>query len=63
MPMSFAASPVHVSLRSVLVATDFSEASRKPLRHALTMTGHYGAKFSTSRRSRMMCAVSYLFTV
>lgn len=45
MPMSFAASPVHVSLRSVLAATDFSEASRKPLRHALTMTRHYGAKF------------------
>lgn len=45
MPMSYAASPVHVSVRSVLATTDFSEPSRRPLRHALTITRHYGAKF------------------
>jgi nucleotide-binding universal stress UspA family protein len=31
-------------LKSVLVATDFSEASQKPLRHALAIARHYGAK-------------------
>jgi len=32
-------------LKSILVATDFSEASEKPLRHALAIARHYGAKF------------------
>jgi nucleotide-binding universal stress UspA family protein len=34
-----------VGLKSVLIASDFSEASRKPLRHALSIARHYGAKF------------------
>ncbi len=34
-----------LQLKSVLVATDFSEASEKPLRHALAIARHYGAKF------------------
>jgi nucleotide-binding universal stress UspA family protein len=34
-----------VKLKSVLVASDFSEASAKPLRHALTIARHFGANF------------------
>ncbi len=34
-----------VGVRSVLIATDFSQASEKPLRHALAIAHHYGAKF------------------
>ncbi|MGC2324839.1 MAG: universal stress protein [Terriglobales bacterium] len=42
--MSAIASTVDPRLKSVLVATDFSEASQKPLRHALAIARHYGAK-------------------
>ncbi len=42
--MSGIASAVDVRLKSVLVATDFSETSQKPLRHALAIARHYGAK-------------------
>jgi nucleotide-binding universal stress UspA family protein len=35
---------VDVRLRSVLVATDFSKVSAKPLRHALAIARHYRAK-------------------
>ena len=45
MPMSLIAPAVNVRLKSVLIATDFSEASAKPLRHALAIARHYGAKF------------------
>lgn len=45
MSLSFAGSGVGVRLKSVLLATDFSEASQKPLRHALAIARHYGAKF------------------
>jgi len=45
MPMSLIAPAVNVRLKSVLLATDFSEASAKPLRHALAIARHYGAKF------------------
>ncbi len=34
-----------IHLKSVLIATDFSEASDKALRHALAIARHYGAKF------------------
>jgi len=34
-----------IALKSVLVAYDFSEASHKPLHHALAIARHYGAKF------------------
>jgi nucleotide-binding universal stress UspA family protein len=34
-----------VRLKSVLVASDFSEASAKPLRHALTIARHFRANF------------------
>jgi len=34
-----------VKLKSVLLASDFSEASAKPLRHALTIARHFGANF------------------
>jgi nucleotide-binding universal stress UspA family protein len=34
-----------VALRSVLVATDFSEASRKAQRHAVSIARHFHAKF------------------
>ncbi len=43
--MSLIATAVNVRLKSVLIATDFSEASVKPLRHALAIARHYGAKF------------------
>lgn len=43
--MSLVAPAVDVRLKSVLIATDFSEASAKPLRHALAIARHYGAKF------------------
>lgn len=33
-----------IFLKSVLIATDFSEASEKALRHALAIARHYGAK-------------------
>lgn len=46
MPISSAASPERCfSLKSVLVASDFSEASQKALRHALAVARHFGAKF------------------
>lgn len=37
-------SAVDVQLKSVLIATDFSPASEKPLHHALAIARHYGAK-------------------
>jgi nucleotide-binding universal stress UspA family protein len=43
--MSLAVPPVDLSLKSVLVATDFSAASRQPLDHALAVARHFGAKF------------------
>jgi len=43
--VSLVASAVDVDLKSVLTATDFSEASEKPLRHILAIAQHYGAKF------------------
>ncbi len=41
--MSFVTSALE--LHSVLIATDFSQASEKPLRHALAIARCYGAKF------------------
>ena len=43
--MSLVAPAADLQLKSILVATDFSEASEKPLRHALAIARHYGAKF------------------
>lgn len=43
--MSLVAPAVEVRLKSVLVATDFSATSQKPLRHALAIARRYGAKF------------------
>jgi nucleotide-binding universal stress UspA family protein len=43
--MALLAPAVDVHLKSILIATDFSEASEKPLRHALAIARHYGAKF------------------
>lgn len=43
--MSFASTRARFSLKSVLVATDFSDASRQPLAHGLAVARHYGAKF------------------
>ena len=42
--MSLVAATGDILLKSVLVATDFSEASDKALRHALAIARHYGAK-------------------
>jgi len=43
--MSSVLSAADVQLKSVLVAFDFSDASQKPLRHALAIARHYGARF------------------
>lgn len=43
--MSSVEPAVKVGVNSVLIAFDFSGASRKPLRHALAIARHYGAKF------------------
>ena len=43
--MSSIAPTVDVQLKSVLIATDFSQASEKPLRHALAIARYYRAKF------------------
>jgi len=43
--MSLVAPTADLRLKSILVATDFSEASEKTLRHALAIARHYGAKF------------------
>ena len=42
--MSFTTSFVDSRVKSVLIATDFSPASVKPLYHALAIARHYGAK-------------------
>lgn len=42
--MSCAASALDLDLKSVLLATDLSPASEKPLRHALAIARHYEAK-------------------
>jgi len=43
--MSSAVTAPDIALKSVLVAFDFSQASQKPLHHALAIARHYGAKF------------------
>jgi len=43
--MTSIAAAVDVQVKSVLVAFDFSEASSKPLRHALAIARHFAAKF------------------
>jgi nucleotide-binding universal stress UspA family protein len=43
--MSLVVPAVDIRLKSVLIATDFSEASEKPLRYALAIARHYGSKF------------------
>jgi nucleotide-binding universal stress UspA family protein len=42
--MSFITSAVDVRLKSVLIASDFSSTSNKPLHHALAIAHYYGAK-------------------
>jgi nucleotide-binding universal stress UspA family protein len=43
--MSSTVTVADIALKSVLVAFDFSQASQKPLHHALAIARHYGAKF------------------
>jgi nucleotide-binding universal stress UspA family protein len=43
--MSLVVRPADASMQSVMIATDFSEASEKPLRHALAIARHYKARF------------------
>jgi nucleotide-binding universal stress UspA family protein len=43
--MSVVATAVNPQLKSILIATDFSPASEKPLCHALAIARCYGAKF------------------
>src|SRR5271157_1498778 len=42
--MTLVAATGDIHVRSVLIATDFSEASEKASRHALAIARHYGAK-------------------
>jgi len=42
--MSFVGSALDLRLKSVLLATDLSPASVKPLHHALAIARHYRAK-------------------
>ncbi len=42
--MSLVSATGDIHLKSVLIATDFSEASDKALRHAVAIARHYGAK-------------------
>jgi nucleotide-binding universal stress UspA family protein len=42
--MEAVATAVDTRIKSVLIATDLSETSDKPLRHALAIAHHYGAK-------------------
>lgn len=42
--MTLVAATGDIRLKSVLIATDFSEASDKALRHAIAIARHYGAK-------------------
>ncbi len=42
--MSLMTRVAELPLKSILVATDFSKASAKPIRHALAVARHYGAK-------------------
>ena len=42
--MSTTAESTEIGLKSVLAAYDFSDASRKPLRHAVAIARHFGAK-------------------
>lgn len=43
--MATLANSVELQLKSVLVASDFSAASEKPLRHALAIARRYGSRF------------------
>lgn len=43
--MTSAISSLDIAVKSVLLATDFSEVSAKPLTHALGIARHYGANF------------------
>jgi len=43
--MSSQAPGIETALKSVLVACDFSDASSKPLRHAISIARHFHAKF------------------
>lgn len=43
--MATLANSIDLQLKSVLIATDFSPASEKPLRHALAIAHRYGSKF------------------
>jgi nucleotide-binding universal stress UspA family protein len=42
--MSYPATALKLHLQSILLATDLSPASVKPLHHALAIARHYGAK-------------------
>ena len=46
--MSSVPTTAGAAVKSVLLAYDFSEASQKPLRHALSIARHFGAKLSVA---------------
>jgi len=55
--MSLAASALDLRMKSVLMATDLSPASVKPLHHALAIAWHYGAKLYVAH---VVSSVPYL---
>ena len=55
--MSSAGTDLALRLKSVLMATDLSPASVKPLHHALTIARHYGAKLHVTH---VVSSVPYL---
>jgi nucleotide-binding universal stress UspA family protein len=57
--MSFAGPALDLRLKSVLLATDFSPASVKPLHHALAIANHYRAKLYIAH---VVSPAAYLMT-
>jgi nucleotide-binding universal stress UspA family protein len=55
--MSIAGSALGLRLKSVLMATDLSPTSLKPLHHALAIARHYGAKLYVAH---VLSPVAYL---
>lgn len=56
--MPSVAPSVATALKSILVATDFSKASEKPIRHAFSIARYFGAKFYLTQ---VVSSLGYMF--
>lgn len=56
--MPSVAPSVATALKSILVATDFSKVSEKPIRHAFSIARHFGAKFYLTQ---VVSSLGYMF--